>query len=136
MKGPESTSECWFTVWPPTGSWTDHWSHPKSGIKEWHQRSPHWSRFKNKNYFILQEVNYSLPLAPSQIQAQGGECLDKEVTLSTRCSKGKCLVPLPHREVRARPISCFLVAQNTYMPQGQIPVKLQWEQGLAWSCLS
>lgn len=27
MKGPESTSECWFTVWPPTGSWTDHRSH-------------------------------------------------------------------------------------------------------------
>lgn len=26
MKGPESTSECWFTVWPPTG-WTDHRSH-------------------------------------------------------------------------------------------------------------
>ena len=36
VKGPESTSKCWFTMWPPTGSWTDHWSHPKSGIEDLH----------------------------------------------------------------------------------------------------
>lgn len=34
FQSTESTSICWFSLWPPTESCTDPWSHPKSGIKD------------------------------------------------------------------------------------------------------
>lgn len=48
---------------------------------------------------LLIWTNIKLPAFPcTQIQAHGGECLHKEVTLSTRCSKRKGLVFLPQQE--------------------------------------
>lgn len=50
---------------------------------------------------LLIWTNSKLPAFPcTQIQAHGGECLHKEVTLSTRCSKRKGLVLLPQQERR------------------------------------
>lgn len=107
---PESNSECWFIVWPPPDSWTDHWSYPKSN-KDLHTEAD----LKTKNILYYSQL---LLL----IQTRGGEHPDKEVQVQQGGMPCSSASP---REARACSISCCLMAQNTNMPQGQISVKLQ-----------
>lgn len=58
---------------------------------------------KTKNYFVLltvapPDLDKLLASPCTQVQAHGGQCLHQEVTLSTKCSKRKGLVPLPQQE--------------------------------------
>lgn len=124
MTGPESTTECWFIVWPPPGSWTDHWSHPKSN-KDLHTGAD--LKTKNILYYsqllLLIQTRSKLPIPPCTQPDTGSRWRTARQRGAARATM-PCSSASP-RKARGCSISCCLMVQNTYMPQGQISVKLQ-----------